>query len=103
MEELLKYSGYEVETAAKGDEVFKLTAKFNPDLILLDIMLSGMDGRDICWELKANQRTKKIPVIMISATPNVKNSIKQFGADDFVAKPFDIQDLMTKIEKQLAA
>ncbi|MGV8879125.1 MAG: response regulator [Sphingobacteriaceae bacterium] len=103
MEELLKYSGYEVDTTAKGDEVFNLTNKFQPDLILMDIMLSGMDGRDICWELKANLSTKNIPVIMISATLNVKNSVKQFGADDFVAKPFDIHDLLFKIEKQLAA
>jgi DNA-binding response OmpR family regulator len=103
MEELLKYSGYEVDSTLKGDDVFNLAYEFHPDLILIDIMLSGIDGRDICWELKANRKTKNIPVIMISATPNVKSSLEQFKADDFLAKPFDIQDLLYKIKRQLVA
>lgn len=103
MEELLKYSGYEVGATAKADEIFNLTYKFNPDLILMDIMLSGADGRDICWELKVNNKTKNIPIIMISALTNIKQSVQLCGADDLVTKPFDIHELLGKIEKKLVA
>jgi len=99
--ELLKYSGYDVSTTPKGDEVFKKIDEYSPDIILLDIMLSGMDGREICRELKANHKTSNIPVIMISATPNLTQSVIDSGANDFVAKPFDIFLLLDKIEQQL--
>jgi DNA-binding response OmpR family regulator len=99
--ELLKYSGYDVATTPKGDEVFKKIDECAPDIILLDIMLSGLDGREICREIKANKNTSNIPVIMISATPNLTQSVLDSGANDFVAKPFDIFLLLDKIEKQL--
>jgi len=99
--ELLKYSGYDVNTTPKGDEVFKKIDEYSPDIILLDIMLSGLDGREICREIKANKKTSMIPVIMISATPNLTQSVLESGANDFVAKPFDIFLLLDKIEQQL--
>lgn len=101
--ELLTYSGYEVETTPNGEDVFKIIDKYVPDLILLDIMLAGLDGRDICKKIKTDQGTQNIPVIMISATPAVSQTIKDFGANDFVAKPFDIFQLLNKIEHQLAS
>ncbi len=99
--ELLKYSGYDVDTTPKGEEVFNKIYEYVPDIILLDIMLSGMDGREICREIKANVETNKIPVIMISATPYLSQSVKEAGANDFVSKPFDIFQLLEKIEHQL--
>ena len=99
--ELLKYSGYDVNTTPKGDEVFQKIDEYSPDIILLDIMLSGMDGREICKQIKANQQTSGIPVIMISATPNLTQSVMESGANDFVSKPFDIFLLLDKIEAQL--
>ncbi|RKR83267.1 response regulator receiver domain-containing protein [Mucilaginibacter gracilis] len=99
--ELLKYSGYDVNTTPKGDEVFKKIDEFSPDIILLDIMLSGLDGREICRQIKSDKKTSQIPVIMISATPNLTQSVLESGANDFVAKPFDIFLLLDKIEKQI--
>ena len=99
--ELLQYSGYSVNTTPKGDEVFNKIDECIPDIILLDIMLSGLDGRDICRQIKANQKTQNIPVIMISATPNLTQSVIDSGANDFVSKPFDIFQLLDKIEAQL--
>lgn len=99
--ELLQYSGYDVTTTPKGDEVFDKIQQFVPDIILLDIMLSGIDGRDICRQIKGNEQTSNIPVIMISATPNLTQSVMESGANDFVSKPFDIFLLLEKIEKQL--
>jgi DNA-binding response OmpR family regulator len=99
--ELLQYSGYEIATTPKGDEVFNKIDESVPDLILLDVMLAGFDGRDVCKKLKENKKTQNIPVIMISATPNIAESVKNSGADDYIAKPFDISQLLEKIEQQL--
>ena len=64
-----------------------------PDLIILDILLSGFDGRDICRKLKQNPKTKEIPIIMFSAYPNIAGSAKEAGADAFLSKPFGWRDL----------
>src|SRR5476651_1751509 len=96
--ELLKYSGYDVESTPNGEDVFKKIDEYVPDLILLDVMLAGLDGREICKKIKNNESTKNIPVIMVSATPAVNQTIRDFGANDFVAKPFDIFQLLNKIE-----
>jgi len=101
--ELLKYSGYDVESTPRGEEVFNKIDSYVPDLILLDVMLAGMDGREICRKIKTTEQTKNIPVIMVSATPAVNQTIKDVGANDFVAKPFDIFQLLDKIEQQLAS
>ena len=99
--ELLKYSGYDICTTHKGEDVFKKIDECVPDLILLDVMLAGMDGRDICRRLKADSKTHNIPVIMISATPNITDSVNFSGADDFIAKPFDMSQLLDRIRFQL--
>jgi len=70
-----------------------------PDLLLLDIWMSGEDGRDICKKLKHTDATKNIPVIMISASRDIKESALESGADDFLAKPFEMNELLEKIEK----
>ena len=94
---VLKFHGFEVITTQSGNNVISESISFSPDLILLDVFLSGIDGRDICNTLKENPETKKIPVIMFSAHSN-KNEILQYcNADDFIAKPFDINDLVGKI------
>lgn len=96
---ILEDEGYSLKTTLKGDEVFAFTEKFKPDLILLDVLMSGHDGRVICAKLKSDVLTKNIPVIMISAHPAAESSVKQHGADDFIAKPFSAEDLFMKIDK----
>lgn len=104
LRELLEYEGYEVSTLSTGEKVMEEITAHAPDLILLDVMLAGMDGREICKSIKEKTDTHPIPVILISATHNLSDSLKADGApDDFVAKPFDINTLMQKIEQQLAA
>ena len=98
LEYLLIEEGYEVKTLSRGTDLLKLNSDL-PDLIILDILLSGEDGRQICKILKSDNRTKKIPVVMISAHPSAKMTIKECGADDFLAKPFEINDLLGLIEK----
>jgi DNA-binding response OmpR family regulator len=74
-----------------------------PDLIILDVLLSGQDGRDICKKLKSEKTTRGIPVIMISAHPDAEESARKAGADDFLEKPFDIDDLLSAVARSFRA
>ncbi|MDO3645246.1 response regulator transcription factor [Mucilaginibacter sp. L3T2-6] len=99
---LLVDSGFEVETQANGEAVFAVIGDFQPDLVLMDVMLAEMDGRLICRALKANVLTGHIPVILISGTHDLAQSLHQQGApNDFLAKPFDLDVLLNKVNAQL--
>lgn len=101
VEMMLDFHGYHVSSTYNGNDVLKIEDNF-PDVLLLDIWMSGCDGRDICKELKSRATTQGIPVLMISASRDVKESAIQAGADDFLAKPFDMDELLTKIESLCA-
>ncbi len=95
---ILENHGFEVLTTLKGEDTFSNTETFNPQLILMDVFLSsGIDGRQICKSLKLNPKTKEIPVIMFSAQTKMEDVFKICGADDFIAKPFAVKDLIGKI------
>lgn len=98
---ILEDSNYEVISTTDGSQVSKLI-KQNPDLILLDIWMSGMDGGEICKKLKKDPKTKHIPVIIISANKDTKKIAENVGADDFIAKPFDLTELLDKVGKHLS-
>lgn len=91
---------FEVETIGDGIIIPKLVS-LQPKLLLLDICMSGVDGREICKTLKVLEATKDIPVIMISASHNLMESVRYSGADDFLEKPFEIHDLLSKVNKYL--
>jgi DNA-binding response OmpR family regulator len=97
IEMLLEFEGYQVTSTVDGATVLDMKEEL-PDLLLLDIWMSGEDGRDICKKLKQVDITKDIPVIMISASRDIKQSALEAGADDFLAKPFEMNDLLTKIK-----
>ena len=97
---ILELEGYNVDTTVDGQTIYKMEKDF-PDLLLLDIWMSGEDGRDICKYLKNDPLTKHIPIIMISASKDIMKSAKEAGANDFIAKPFDMNDLLAKIKKQI--
>lgn len=100
---ILEDSGYKVDTLSDGHKLMDTIRDKHPDLILLDIMLGNMDGRELCKVVKKQIETHNIPVIMISASHNVSSTLNQDGApNDFVAKPFDINVLLTSIKNQLA-
>jgi DNA-binding response OmpR family regulator len=98
---VLGEEGYEVETAPRSEDVHLKVKTFQPHLILQDVLMSGDDGREICQKLKSSDKTKSIPVIMISAHPTVKDGISKFGADDFLAKPFQVEELLETIKKHI--
>ncbi len=91
--------GYEVKCAVHSKEAFGYIATFKPDLVILDLLLSGENGKDVCIALKADEHTKHLPIIMMSAHPSALETITQSGADDFLAKPFSIHELATLAEK----
>jgi DNA-binding response OmpR family regulator len=96
-------SGYDVRMLCRGDTVIDDIREFQPDLVLMDVMLAGMDGRAICKRIKDNYLTYLLPVILISGTHDLAESLHQLGApNDFVAKPFDMGYLLERIERQLS-
>lgn len=96
----LEDSGYAVLISDTADYVeHLLNARILPDLIILDVLLSGRDGRTICRMLKQNKETANIPVIMMSAHPDVDQSVKQVGANAFLPKPFDLDHLLSQVSR----
>ncbi len=91
--------GYKTNALAKGEEAINEAFKFKPDLIILDVLLSGIDGKVVCKNIKEDPKLKKIPIVMISAHPDVKKSALDAGANDFLEKPFDLDILIKKVEK----
>lgn len=96
VEMILQNNGFEVLASPKGGDVMVNTQTFKPQVILLDVFLSGYDGRDICKSLKANVKTKDIPVIMFSAHTK-SDEFRDCKADDFIAKPFEVNELVSKL------
>ena len=94
---LLKQSGFEVFSLAKADEAFETVKTFQPQLILLDVKLGNLDGRDICLQLKSNPETSFIKIILYSAFPETSVEYSKYGADDFIVKPYEFSHLVERI------
>lgn len=97
---MLEFEGYEVQSASNSAALLSMENGL-PDLLLLDIWMSGTDGRDVCRYLKQKESTRKIPIVMISASKDIENSAREAGADDFLAKPFEMDSLLEKIGKYM--
>jgi CheY-like chemotaxis protein len=102
--DLLQISGYITIAATNGEQGVELAKKKKPDLILMDIMMPKMDGYTACHAIKADETTKKIPVLMLTAVGHELNKqlAKQTGADGYITKPFGRQELMDTISHFLA-
>ncbi len=103
LSEALTQQGYEVCSALDGGLALNQIHAIAPDLILLDVMMPGVDGYEVCERLKANPLTKDIPVIFISAIGNSLDKVKGFnlGGVDYVTKPFQTEEVLARIEHQL--
>ena len=97
----LEIAGYEVSTSLTG-VCFQQLENDLPDLILLDVLLSGEDGYAICQRLKDDEKTRHIPVILLSAHTGLPETADECGADDFLTKPFRITVLRDMVKKYLA-
>jgi len=96
---MLEYKGYSVILIDRADKAADIIRTDDIKLLIMDMLLSGVNGTDVCTELKQNPLTSSIPIMMISAHPNAKQICIDAGADDFISKPFDMQDLIGKIDR----
>jgi CheY-like chemotaxis protein len=98
---VLEGEGYNVQVSLNGESLQHLEDEYLPNLILLDVLLSGTDGSKICKGLKSSEKTKHIPVILLSAHSDTNKAASGSGADAFLAKPFDVDVLIEMVEKYL--
>ena len=97
---------YTVKIADNGEKALKIAASDSPpDLILLDIMMSGMDGYEVCWRLKHDQKTLNIPVIFVTGQTELVDEKKglDLGVVDFITKPINTEVFMARVKNHLAA
>jgi DNA-binding response OmpR family regulator len=98
----LTLEGFEVQTVADGNLAINVARTFAPDLIVLDVMLPGKDGFELCGLLRQGRRT---PIIMLTARAQKDDRIRglKLGADDYVTKPFDLEELLARVHAVLGA
>lgn len=91
---------YDVKAAESGEEALEIIPKYNPDVILLDIMMSGIDGYEVCRRIREDDTYKSVKIILISGRAMEDERQKGFsvGADDYITKPFDVDDIADKIK-----
>ncbi|MGI0105149.1 response regulator transcription factor [Salinimicrobium sp. WS361] len=99
---LLEFNGYEAVATDKPLQAKETIQKYRPDLILLDVRLSGVDGTEVCANLKKDKATADVPILMMSALSGADKTCEQAGADGFVAKPFGMEDLLKKVKEVLS-
>ena len=91
--------GFRTMIALDGSSAMELLKKHRPDLAILDVMMPGMDGLEVCWQIKMDDPARRIPVILLTAKASVDDKLRGFGcgADDYVTKPFAISELIVRI------
>lgn len=99
----LEASGYRIVTLPSGERALETARREKPDLVLLDIVMPGKSGCEVCQEMKADEETRGIPVIVFTAhypeEEYVKVGAGDIGADDYILKPFDVPALLAKIKR----
>jgi DNA-binding response OmpR family regulator len=105
LEFLMEQAGFEVKLAVNGQEALELVASFQPDLVLLDVMMPVKNGYEVCQILKSDPATRAVKVVMLSAKGRDVEVAKglELGADAYVTKPFSTRDLVAQIRDMLGA
>ncbi|MFO0675499.1 MAG: response regulator [Polyangiaceae bacterium] len=96
----LGQAGHEVHVAERGDDGLRLAKKIRPELVMLDLMLPGMTGTEVCTQLKRDASTASIPVLMLTAKGEEVDRVVGFelGAEDYVVKPFSVRELLLRVQ-----
>ncbi len=107
LQDLLRYNlereGYSVESAVRGEEALKSIRKSRPDMVLLDLMLPGIDGLEVCRSIRADDSTRDLPIVMLTAKGEEADVVTglELGADDYITKPFSPRVLIARIKAVL--
>ncbi len=95
----LTYFGFDVKPTNHTDDIHELITEYQPDLVIMDYIMNGINGGEMCAAIKKNNATKNLPVIILSAYDKVIKSLGNYGCDAFIAKPFDLNSLINQINK----
>jgi len=99
MKEVFEYEGFDVKALRNTNDIFTDITAYDPHVVMIDYILEGINGGELCHQIKQNATTAHLPVIMVSAYTNVLHSLGHYGYDSFIAKPFDITDLVAEVNK----
>ena len=99
--ETLTYEDFEVQETSKSESVIALAETFVPDLVILDYRVAGMNGGELCQQIKLHPRFKNIPVIIYSAYVSDNSELLAYGCDAIINKPFDLSELVEKVNNLL--
>ncbi|WP_276090349.1 response regulator [Pedobacter sp. JY14-1] len=102
LEEIFEGNGYQTYAYQHVDDIFAVFDKHKPDVVLLDYLLPGINGGELCAQLKREPTTANVPVVICSAYPQVLLSLGSYGCNAFVAKPFEINYLLREVEDCIA-
>ena len=94
---MLEYKGYVAVEANNEQDARKVLMEKPIDLVIMDMLLSGNDGTDVCRRMKIDKTLSSVPILMFSAHPNAKDACLTAGADEFISKPFEMNDLLGKV------
>ena len=99
----LAHSGLELVVATDGEQALHLAEEFSPSLVLLDVMMPGLNGFEVCTKLKSNPKTREMIVIFMSALADIQNKVKGFevGAVDYISKPLQREEVLARIQAHL--
>lgn len=99
MEEALTYEGFDVHAVLETDDIFALLDQYRPDILLIDYLLRGVNGGELCSKIKKNPKTSGLPVVILSAYPKVVDSLGYRDCDKFIPKPFNLNELVGHINQ----
>lgn len=95
---MLEFKGYDVTLLNRADKTYDVLRRNEIDLVILDMLIAGDNGTDVCAMIRENESTSNLPVMMISALPDARPGCINAGANEFISKPFEMQDLLSKVQ-----